>query len=250
MEDDATTISGKGLAELHRSGQRKNPSGQKLPLQAEKRIRVLLADDHPVVRKGLAAYLERQAHLELVGEASDGQDALRKAKELLPDVVLMDMDMPRMNGLLVTETLRKEFPNIKVLIVSADSSPEFMLRVIQSGARGHLLKEASPKELVDAIGQVAGGHAVFGPEFARLALSQMAGIPTEGPDASKLTKREREVLAEIAKGFSNKEIGSRLHIGTRTVETHRENLMAKLDIHSVAGLTRFAFAQRLVTLRE
>jgi two-component system nitrate/nitrite response regulator NarL len=211
----------------------------------------LLADDHPVVRRGLAAYLERQPSMEIVGEAVDGQDALRKAKELLPDVILMDMDMPRLNGLVVTETLRQEVPNIKVLIVSADSSSEFMLRIIQSGARGHILKDASPEDLVQAILRVESGEGAFGSNFARLALSKLAGCEsTQGPDPAKLTKRELEVLIEIAKGFSNKEIGCRLNIGTRTVETHRENLMEKLQIHSAAGLTRFAFAQRLVTLRE
>lgn len=250
MEPDTTAVKGKCPAQPRRSDLGHEPSARRPPAPAQKRTRVLLADDHPVVRKGLISYLERQPNLELVGEACDGQEALRKAKELLPDVILMDMDMPRMNGLLVTEALRQEVPNIKVLIVSADASPEFMLRVIQSGARGHILKDSTPQALVEAIGQIEGGQASFGPGFARVALTQLAGGHVEGPDVSKLTRREREVLAEIAKGFSNKEIGCRLHIGTRTVETHRENLMAKLDIHSVAGLTRFAFSQRLVTLRE
>jgi DNA-binding NarL/FixJ family response regulator len=250
MEQDTTIIKRNSPGESRQSGPAQDSTTGRAPAAPQKRVRVLLADDHPVVRKGLISYLERQPHLELVGEASDGQEALRKAKELLPDVILMDMDMPRLNGLLVTEALRQEVPNIKVLIVSADASPEFMLRVIQSGARGHVLKDSTPQALVEAIGQVEGGQAAFGPGFARVALSQMAGVPTEGPDVSKLTRREREVLAEIAKGFSNKEIGCRLHIGTRTVETHRENLMAKLGIHNVAGLTKFAFAQRLVTMRE
>jgi two-component system nitrate/nitrite response regulator NarL len=220
------------------------------PATAPRRIRVLLADDHPVVRRGLAAYLERQPNMEIIGEAVDGQEALRKAKELLPDVILMDMDMPRLNGLVVTEALRKELPKVKVLIVSADSSSEFMMRIIQSGARGHILKDASPEDLVQAILRVESGEGAFGSDFARLALSKLAGGETEGPDPSKLTKRELAVLIEIAKGYSNKEIGCHLNIGTRTVETHRENLMEKLKIHSAAGLTRFAFAQRLVTLRE
>jgi len=210
-----------------------------------------VADDHPVVRKGLGFYLAEQPDVELVGEATDGLDALRKAKEFSPDIVLMDIDMPGLNGLAVTERLRKEAPGVKVLIVSADNTPDFMLRIIQSGARGHILKDAPPAQLVSAIQSVAAGQPVFGPEFARLALAQIAsGAPAEGPDIAKLTEREREVLIDIAKGFSNKEIGCRLNIGTRTVETHRENLMAKLNVHSVAGLTRLAYASRLVTLRE
>lgn len=231
-------------------GALKAGSGKQQPTPAPKRIRVLLADDHPLVRKGLGAYLERRPNMEIVGEATDGQEALRKAKELLPDVILMDMDMPRLNGLVVTEALRKEVPNIKVLIVSADNSSECMLRIVQSGARGHVLKDSSPQDLVQAIEQVDGGEAVFGADYTRLALSKLAGGKTEGPDPSVLTKRELQVLIEIAKGFSNKEIGCHLNIGTRTVETHRENLMNKLQIRSAAGLTRFAFAQRLVTLRE
>jgi two-component system, NarL family, nitrate/nitrite response regulator NarL len=215
-----------------------------------RRIRVLVADDHPVVRKGLLAYLERQTNMEIVGEAVDGQEALRKSKELMPDVILMDMDMPRLNGLVVTQTLRQEVPNVKVLIVSADASSEFMMRIIQSGARGHILKDAPPEDLVQAILRVESGEGAFGSDFARLALSKLAGGEPQGPDLSKLTKREVEVLVEIAKGYSNKEIGCHLNIGTRTVETHRENLMEKLQIHSAAGLTRFAFAHRLVTLRE
>lgn len=211
---------------------------------------MLLADDHPVVRKGLVACLQGNAKLEIVGEAADGQETLRRAKELLPDVILMDIDMPRMNGLAVTEVLRKELPNIKVLVLSTDSRPEYMLRIIQSGARGHLMKEASPEELVNAIQTVDTGQAFFSPAFARVALDQLAGTQDKSPDPAQLTKREREVLVDIAKGFSNKEIGCRLNIGTRTVETHRENLMAKLNIRSVAGLTRFAFATGLVTLRE
>jgi two-component system nitrate/nitrite response regulator NarL len=249
MEQDTLMASQKGPG---RQAPRNKAAGTSAPAPAQARIRLLVADDHPVVRKGLGFYLVNKPNLEIVGEAIDGLDALRKARELSPDIILMDIDMPGLNGLAATERLRTEVPNAKVLIVSADNAPEFMLRVMQSGARGHVLKDATPAELVAAIETVAAGQPAFGAEFAKVALMQMAGGPAaaEGADIAKLTQREREVLIDIAKGFSNKEIGCRLNIGTRTVETHRENLMVKLNIHSVAGLTRFAYAKRLVTLRE
>jgi len=249
MERGTLPVSGKAPAATPGPGTRNVEAGRPKP-SAEHRTRVLLADDHPVVRQGLIACLQTKKNLEVVGQAADGQEALKRAKELQPDVILMDIDMPRMNGLAVTEVLRKELPKVKVLILSMDSRPEYMLRIIQSGARGHVLKDASTDELVNAIETVGTGQPWFGPGFARLALEQMTGGAEKPADSAQLTKREREVLIDVAKGFSNKEIGCRLNIGTRTVETHRENLMAKLNIRSVAGLTKFAFANGLVTMRE
>jgi two-component system nitrate/nitrite response regulator NarL len=212
------------------------------------RIRILLVDDHPVVRKGIASCLARHAHLEILGEASDGQEALRKVKELAPDIVLMDIDMPHMNGLAVTDILRKEMPQIKVLILSMHSNTEYVLRIIQSGARGYVLKEASPEELVKAIETVEAGEAFFSSDVARVALNQFVRGGEEGSNSTQLTNREREVLIHIAEGLSNKEIASRLGVGVRTVETHRERIMRKLNIHSVAGLTKFAITRGLISL--
>ncbi len=214
------------------------------------RIKLLLVDDHPVVRRGISSCLARQERLSIVGEAGDGIEAVRKAKELAPDIVLMDIDMPHMDGLAVTEVLRKELPNIKVLILSMHSNTDYVLRIIQSGARGYVLKEASPEELVRAIETVESGESFFSPDIARVALNQFVRGPGEGPTPSQLTNREREVLIQIAEGLSNKEIASRLGVGVRTVETHRERIMRKLNIHSVAGLTKFAIAKGLITLRE
>ena len=221
----------------------------KTPVPISKtRIKILLVDDHPVVRKGIGACLSRHEHLQIVGEAADGQEAVKKARELAPDVVLMDIDMPHMNGLAVTELLRKELPRIKVLILSMHSNTEYVLSIIQSGARGYILKEAATDELVRAINTVNAGEAFFSPEVARVALNQFVrGSGTSAPGAT-LTTREREVLVQIAEGLSNKEIANHLGVGVRTVETHRERIMRKLDIHSVAGLTKYAISKGLVTL--
>ena len=185
-----------------------------------------------------------------MGEAGDGQEALCKARELLPDILLTDVDMPHLTGLAVTEALRKELPQIKVLMLSMHSNTEFVMRCAQSGARGYILKQAAPDEFVQAIETVHAGHSYFSPDVARIALNQLVRGNGHGPDPSDLTNREREVLTHIAEGLCNKEIACRLNIGTRTVETHRERLMRKLDIHSIAGLTKFAVAKGLITMPE
>jgi len=212
-------------------------------------IRILLVDDHPVVRKGISACLARHEHLVIVGEAADGPEAIAKAKALVPDIVLLDIDLPQMSGLVVAEVLRKEVADTKVLILSMHQRAEFVPRVLQSGARGYVLKGASPEELVKAIETVNAGECFFSPEIARLALNQFVQGGGPGPDLAALTNREREVLVLIAEGLSNKDISNQLGIGVRTVETHRERIMRKLAIHSVAGLTRLAIAKGLITLR-
>lgn len=223
-------------------------SGVKAASAPKARIKIMLVDDHPVVRKGVSSCLARHEHLQIVAEAADGREAVTKARQLLPQVVLMDIDMPHMNGLAVTELLRKELPQIKVLILSMHSNTEYVLRIIQSGARGYILKEAPTDELVRAIEVVHTGEAFFSPEVAHAALNQFVrGVANPSNDQT-LTSREREVLVQIAEGLSNKEIATRLGVGVRTVETHRERIMRKLDIHSVAGLTKFAISHGLVSL--
>src|SRR6266403_2904849 len=187
------------------------------------RIKLLLVDDHPVVRRGISSCLARQEHFAIVGEAADGLEAVRKARELSPDIILMDIAMPLMSGLAVTELLRRELPNVKVLILSMHSNTDYVLRIIQSGARGYVLKEASLEELVRAIETVDSGEAFFSPDVARVALNQFVRRP--GERSSQLSNREREVLTHIAQGLSNKEIASALGIAVRTVETHREHIM-------------------------
>ena len=187
----------------------------------------------------------------IAGEASNGLEALQKTRELLPDVVLMDIEMPHMNGLALTETLQKELPQIKVLILSMHARSEYVYRILESGARGYVLKKAPAEELIRAIETVHSGEAFFSPDVARLALSRFA----KGSDApvsprDLLTNRGREVLVLIAEGLANKEIASQLGVSVRTVETHREHIMRKLNIHSVAGLTRFALSHGLISLPQ
>jgi two-component system nitrate/nitrite response regulator NarL len=207
-----------------------------------------LVDDHPVVRRGLSSCLTRHPHLVIAGEAGDGRDALHKVEELSPDLVLMDIDMPHMDGLTATAQLRKEHPEVKVLVLSMHKQSDYVMRILQSGAQGYVLKEATPEELVKAIETVYAGESFFSPDIARAALNQFVKGAGSGPHPRELSNRERQVLVAIAEGFSNKQIAARLGVGVRTVETHRERIMRKLDIHSIAGLTKFAIAKGLVPL--
>ena len=215
---------------------------------AKKKIKILIVDDHPVVRKGLHSCLANQENLKIVGEAADGLEAIQKVKELDPDVVLMDINMPGMDGLAVTETLRKNSPRTRVLVLSVHDTRDYVMRIVKAGARGYVLKDAPPDELVLAIETVHAGEAYFSASVARLALNQYVAESDSNSPLARLSEREREVLIEIAEGRSNKEIASNLSIGVRTVETHRERIMRKLEIHSVAGLTKFAIANGMVSL--
>ena len=217
---------------------------------SKKKIKILIVDDHPVVRKGLLSCLASKDNLKVVGEAANGNEAVKQVKELMPDIVLMDISMPEMDGLAVTEVLRKDAPQTKVLILSMQSNRDAVLRIIKAGARGYVLKDAPTEELVHAIETVYAGEAHFSGPVAKIALNQYVTDADETRPVAKLSDREREVLALIAEGKSNKEIAMHLGIGVRTTETHRERIMRKLDIHSVAGLTKFAIANGISSLEE
>ncbi len=217
----------------------------------KKKIRILLVDDHPVVRKGIRSCLASADNIEVVDEATDGRDALAKVKELMPDVLLMDIDMPQMSGLDATKVVTRDFPQVKVLILSVHTNKQYVLQIIQSGAAGYVLKDAPPADLIRAIESVSGGQAFFSPDISQIVLNQYLTEAGEGDDATgskRLTAREREVLVMIAEGQSNKEMASKLGVGVRTVETHRERVMDKLNIHTVAGLTKYAIANGIVKL--
>jgi len=226
-------------------------AGRISPMTSVKRkIKVLLVDDHPVVRKGLYSCLSNHPNLDVVGEAGNGAEAIRKVRELGPDIVLMDIYMPEMDGLAVTQFLHHESPHIKVLILSMHSNRETVMRIIKAGARGYVLKDAATEELVRAIESVNSGESFFSPAVARIALNQFVSEADRSDPFSRLSDREREVLRLIADGKSNKEIAQALGIGVRTIETHRERVMQKLNVHSVAGLTKVALAHGLISLDE
>ena len=216
--------------------------------KSKTRIKVLLVDDHPVVRRGIAACLSRHELIELVGEAADGREALEKARALKPDVVITDVEMPVMNGADLAMALAKELPGTRVLVLSVYHAPGHVLRMVQAGATGYMFKESPPEELIRGIVQVARGEPFFSENVAQIALNQVVRGQFNG--VQSLTGREREVLIRIAEGLSNKEIAGALSLGVRTIETHRERAMRKLDIHSVAGLTKYALSQGWVTLND
>jgi two-component system nitrate/nitrite response regulator NarL len=212
---------------------------------------VLLVDDHPVVRSGLRSCLSARANLSVIGEAEDGMQAVRLAKELSPDVVVMDLDMPRMDGLAAAQAMRREMPQIRVLILSMHGDADYVMRIVQCGASGFVLKDVLPDELVRAIEAVHTGGSYFSPSVAQVALNQFVrGRDGDDPEVQLLTNRERDVLVRVAQGLSNKEIASSLNIGVRTVETHRERIMRKLNVHTIAGLTRFALAKKYISLND
>jgi two-component system nitrate/nitrite response regulator NarL len=214
-----------------------------------KKIKLLLVDDHPIVLDGIKSHLCAQPEFEVVGDAANGQEALRKAKLTLPDVILMDISMPHMNGLEAMTSLRRQVPNAKILVLTMHDSREYIAQVVRSGARGYLLKDSAPAELVAAIKAVHGGEVHFSPSVSKVLIEEMAdGRRPTGPEQQPLTDREREVLSLIAEGLLNKQIADRLGIGVRTIETHRERIMRKLDIHTVAGLTKYAIARGMTTM--
>jgi two-component system nitrate/nitrite response regulator NarL len=213
-------------------------------------VRVLIADDHPVVRKGLTNYLTRQPRLEVIGEAADGAETLAKAKELAPDLILMDIDMPKLNGLTAAEILHRENPQVKVLILSGHPSARYAVQIIKSGACGSISKEAPTDELLQAIETVVAGGSYFSADTARAALDGLAGRRSERSGPKLTSPRERDVLVAITDGLSSKQIADRLGMSLRTVETHRERIMRKLNIRNVAGLTKYALLEGLISLPD
>lgn len=215
-------------------------------------ITVLLADDHTVVRQGLRALLLAEGDVEVVGEAETGRQAVQLAKKLLPDVVVMDIAMPLLNGLEATRQIAKEIPSTKVLILSSYSDDEYVHQLTEAGASGYLVKQTAANDLIKAIHEAKKGNAFFSPAISKRLVDHyreafLRGSTTPGKrNSDTLTSREFEVLQLIAEGKANKQIAGELCISIKTVEKHRQQVMNKLNIHEVAGLTRYAISKGII----
>jgi DNA-binding NarL/FixJ family response regulator len=209
-------------------------------------IRILLADDHEILLDGLRALLEKEPDFTVIGVVRDGKEAVEKAHSLAPDVVVMDISMPGLNGIDATRQITAKLPEVKVLCLSAHAEPRFVEAMLEANASGYLLKEYSHESLVRAIRHMIADEVYICP---RVGYAVVRALKAERPSAAStvepLTEREREILQLIAEGHSTKEIAERLFLSIKTVGTHREHLMEKLGIHSVAGLTKYAIREGL-----
>jgi DNA-binding NarL/FixJ family response regulator len=212
-------------------------------------IRVLLVDDHQILRDGLRSLLSAYADIAVVGEAGDGREALEKARDLNPDVVLIDIAMPHLDGLEATRRLRRERPGVRVIILTQHGDRQYIFRVLRAGAAGYVLKKSAGGDLVAAIHAVHRGGTFLDPAVAGAVVADylQGGPPHEGDaDLDRLTEREREVLKLVAEGHTNQEIADLLTLSINTVLTHRSSLMAKLDIHNRTELIKFALRHGLI----
>lgn len=206
--------------------------------------KVLVVDDHPIVCAGVIDLLRSHDWLVVIGQAGDGEEALAKARELLPDIILLDINLPKLNGLALIKSLRAEFPETRIIVLSMHEPELLAQHIVQSGVRGFVCKKVASSELVTALERVAAGGTFFDDHFSQVVLRVFSRNP--GSQQLWISPRECEVLIGIAEGLSNKEVAARLDIGVRTVDTHRERLVRKLNIRSTAGLTRFALQHGLV----
>lgn len=211
-------------------------------------LRILLVDDHAMVRAGLAQLLSQLPEVEVIGEAGDGVEALELTRSLQPDLVLMDIAMPKLNGLDACAALRKAQPDLRVVMLSMHREPQYVRKALQSGAMGYLLKDAAPAELAQALLAVRMGQTYLSPAVSQALLSDAVhGLRTPATAPPEITARQREVLTLVAQGLSTKEVALRLNLSAKTVDTHRTNLMNLLGIHDLAGLVRYAIRNGLVS---
>jgi len=214
------------------------------------RTRILLADDHGIVRKGLRLQLEQNSSFAVVGEATDGRAAVRMAEELLPDIVIMDIAMPNLSGIQATTQIVKKNPQTGVIILSMHSDETYITRALAAGAKGYLLKDNAEVDLFRAVQVVAMGKPFFSPAIAKTLLEDyMRHMQQRGLEDSYdlLTAREKEILQLLAEGKSNKEVASMLNLSTNTVETHRTRIMQKLDLHNAAEIVLYAVRKRIIS---
>jgi len=213
---------------------------------------ILLADDHRMIRDGLRALLESEDDLEVVGEAENGRDAVRLVRNLAPDVVVMDISMPDLNGVEATRQVCRRCPDTRVIALSVHADRRFVTEMLKAGASGYLLKDCAFEELVRGIRTVVEGHTYLSPRIANAVVEGHVRAPASEaePTGSVLTAREREVLQLLSEGHGTKQIARHLHVSTKTIDTHRQHIMDKLDIHNVPELTKYAVREGLTTLEH
>lgn len=215
-----------------------------------KKIRILVADDHGIVRKGIALQLAQGEHFQLVGEAADGREAVSAAETLKPDVVIMDIAMPNLNGIDAAAQIVKRFPNVAVILLSMHTDESYLARSLAAGVRGYLVKDTADTEIARAVEAVAQGKPFFSATISKLLVEdymrqlQLRGV-TDSYDL--LTEREKETLQLLAEGKTNKDVARILNIGLTTVETHRANIMSKLGLHSTAEIVLYAVRKKIIT---
>lgn len=214
------------------------------------KLRLLLGDDHTLVRQGFRKILEQQPDWEVVAEAADGRTAVKQTLELVPDVAILDIGMPLMNGIEATRQIVRRAPNVHVLILSMHSNEGYIVKALKAGAKGYLLKDSADTDLIRAVGAVAAGKSFFSPAVARVMLDDYVRHLAEKGVADRfdaLSEREREVFQLIAEGHSNKEIADLLSLSLTTVETHRAHILQKLDIHNTAELVLYAVRRGVIS---
>ena len=210
-------------------------------------IRVLIADDHKIMLAGLRSLLEKQTDIEVIAEAENGRKAVQGAMDNKPDVVVMDVSMPDLNGIEATKQIVESLPETKVIALSMHSDKRFVMGMLRVGASGYLLKDCASQELAHAIHQVAGGKKYLSPEITGVVIEDSLH-PQPQEEASLLSAREREVLQLIAEGWSTKQTASHLYVSVKTIETHRRQIMKKLDLHNIADLTKYAIREGLTSI--
>jgi len=212
-------------------------------------ITILLADDHEIIRNGLRSLIEKEGGLKVIGEAENGRTAIHLARELKPDVVVMDIGMPDLNGIEATRQITSEVPGVKVLALSMHTDKRFVTGMLKAGASGYMLKDGAFEELIHAIRLVASNRIYISPGIGSVLVDDLRHPSQDkGPALPLLTAKEREVLQLVAEGKSTKEIASQLNVSVKTAETHRQHIMEKLGIHSVAELTKYAVREGLTSL--
>ena len=216
-----------------------------------KKVKLMVADDHKIFRQGIKKLLEEESDLQVAGEAANGREAVKKATELKPDVILMDITMSTLNGLEATKQIKKVLPDVKVIMLTMHKNEEYVLQSFQAGASGYILKEGAVEELVSAIRSIHQDKSFLSPTISKTLidayLRKMETGKTETP-FDLLTDREREVLQLIAEGYTNREVAKALFISVKTVEAHRAHIMQKLNIHDIAKLVKYAIQKGLVDL--